>query len=94
MMTQDAAKSRIEKTIRNYRFMQETHMVSDYVSDSLDVRIDAGLVAMDAIDKLQEIKKIVDDWHTIRNIQDANDAMADYFNQILDVFKEYDQCEK
>jgi hypothetical protein len=37
--------------------------------------------------QLQEVKKIVDDWHTIRNIQDANDAMADYFNQILEVLK-------
>ena len=38
--------------------------------------------------QLQEVKKIVDEWHTIRDIQDADDAMAYYFQQILDVFKE------
>ena len=38
--------------------------------------------------QLQEVKKIVDDWHTIRDIQDADDAMAYYFQKILEVFKE------
>ena len=38
--------------------------------------------------QLQEVKKIVDDWHTIRDIQDAVDAMGCYFERIVDVFKD------
>lgn len=96
MMTQDEAKLRIEKTICNYRFMQETHMVSDYVSDSLDVRIDAGLIAVDAIDKLQKIQKIVDEFNATRdNSPMVERAYAEYtkikkaecFDKILNLFE-------
>ena len=65
MMSQDDARLRLEKNIRNYRWMQENKMYAD--SSGLDDRIDACLIAVDAIDKLQKIQKIVADFNATRD---------------------------
>lgn len=65
MMSQDDARLRLEKNIRNYRWMQENNVYTDL--SGLDDRIDACLIAVDAIDKLQKIQKIVAEFNATRD---------------------------
>jgi len=95
MLSQDEAKLRLEKNIRNYRWLQENKATEDL--SGLDDRIDACLIAVDAIDKLQKIQKIVDEFHATRDSSPMVErAYAEYtkiekvecFDRILDLFKE------
>ena len=65
MMSQDDARLRLEKNIRNYRWMVENKAYSDL--SGLNDRIDACLIAVDAIDKLQKIQKIIADFNATRD---------------------------
>ncbi len=95
MISQDDAKLRLEKNIRNYRWLQENKVTEDL--SGLDDRIDACLIAVDAIGKLQKIQKIVDEFNSTRDSSPmVESAYAEYtkiekvecFDQILDLFKE------
>ena len=95
MISQDDAKLRLEKNIRNYRWLQENKVTEDL--SGLDDRIDACLIAVDAIDKLQKIQKIVEEFNSTRDSSPMVErAYAEYtkiekvecFDQILDLFKE------
>lgn len=94
MMSQDDAKLRLEKSIRNYRWMQENKVYNGL--SGIDDRIDACLIAVDAIDKLQKIQKIVAEFNATRDSSPMVErAYAEYtkiekvecFDQILDLFK-------
>ena len=65
MMSQDDARLRLEKNIRNYRWMQENNIYTDL--SGLDDRIDACLIAVDAINKLQKIQNIIAEVNTTRD---------------------------
>lgn len=84
MMTPDDARLRLEKNIRNYKWMRENSVWAD---SGLDDRIDACLIAVAAIDKVQKIQKIVDDWNNSDIAGDEQDTDR-YFQNILDLFKE------
>lgn len=95
MISSNDARLRLEKNIRNYRWMQENKVYDDL--SGLDDRIDACLIAVDAIDKLQKIQKIVDEFNAARDSSPMVErAYADYtkiekvecFDRILDLFKE------
>lgn len=85
MMSQDDARLRLEKNIRNYRWLQEAKVTED--PSGFNDRIDACLIAVDAINKLQKIQKIVDDWNNSDIIGDEQDVDR-YFCKILELFKE------
>ncbi len=84
MMTPDDARLRLEKNIRNYKWMRENNVWAD---SGLDDRIDACLIAVDAIDKVQKIQKIIDDWNNSDTVGDEQDTDR-YFQEILELFKE------
>ena len=87
MITQDDARLRLEKNIRNYRWIVENNMYTDL--SGLNNRIDACLIAVDAIDKVQKIQKIVDDWNNSDIVGDEQEV-SQYFQQILDIFSKED----